>query len=30
MDMEMGILDADNDGSIADDIGGMLKGFMKR
>ena len=30
MNMAMDLLDADNDGSIMDDLGGMFKGFMKR
>ncbi|MGV8059132.1 MAG: hypothetical protein AB2L12_14090 [Smithellaceae bacterium] len=30
MNMAMDLLDADNDGSIVDDIGGMLKGFLKK
>ena len=30
MNMAMELLDADNDGSIMDDLGGMFKGFMKR
>lgn len=30
MSMAMDLLDADNDGSIADDLGGLFKGFMKR
>ncbi len=30
MGMAMDLLDADNDGSIADDLGGLFKGFMKR
>ncbi len=29
MDMVTNMLDADNDGSIADDVGNILKGFMK-
>lgn len=30
MNMAMDLLDADNDGSIVDDIGGVLKGFLKQ
>lgn len=30
MKMAMDLLDADKDGSIVDDIGGMLKGFLKQ
>ena len=30
MNMAMDLLDADNDGSIMDDLGGMFKGLMKR
>ena len=30
MNMAMDLLDADNDGSIVDDIGGVFKGLMKR
>jgi len=30
MNMAMDLLDSDNDGSIIDDLEGMLKGFMKQ
>ncbi len=30
MNMAMDLLDADNDGSIMDDLGGMFKGFLKQ
>ncbi|MPN62871.1 hypothetical protein SDC9_210624 [bioreactor metagenome] len=30
MNMAMDLLDANNDGSIVDDIGGVLKGFLKQ
>ena len=30
MNMAMDLLDADKDGSIVDDLGGILKGFLKQ
>lgn len=30
MNMAMDLLDADKDGSIVDDLGGMQKGFIKK